>query len=165
MLKLTYRGRLLGVNEFVNANRIVGELKSVREIKGAKNRRRKRFYLGWQTKKTIQDGLAAEFHTQANGVKFAGHVSIYIAFFEKDNRRDDDNVTGGAKFILDALTQAGIIPDDSPKYCHVISERFTLTGAPEERKGNARIEVRILPDKEGRFFVGKCDKYETREGL
>jgi len=102
--------------------------------------------------------LVGEFRAQAKGEKFLGHVSVYIAFWEKDNRRDDDNVTGGAKFVMDALTQAGIITDDSPKYCHVISERFTLMGTPAERAGNERVEVRILPDEEGSFFVGRRDK-------
>lgn len=153
MLELVYKGRLLGVNEFINANRIIGELKTRREIFGAKNQRRKKFFLGWQAKKAIQDELAAEFVKQAAGAKFTGHCSVYIAFFEKDNRRDDDNVTGGAKFVMDALTQAGIIPDDSPKYCHVISERFTLTGSAEERESGARIEIKIISDAEGSFFV------------
>lgn len=62
------------------------------------------------------------------GIKFTQKVYIRVIFFEPFNRkyrRDDDNVIAGCKFILDALQELGIIKNDSPKYCHLIPERFT----------------------------------------
>lgn len=43
-------------------------------------------------------------------------VTVKIEFYEKDRRRDVDNIEFGTKFILDGLVKAGVIPDDSQKY-------------------------------------------------
>ena len=45
-----------------------------------------------------------------------------VAFLwqEKDNRRDDDNVMFAQKFVLDALRDTKIIPDDRRRYIHAL---------------------------------------------
>lgn len=129
-LSLTYYGRLPGLNEMFNVNR--------------SNK-----YMGAKMKKFGQRELANLFFFQAGGKKATGHSTVYIRFYEKDNRRDDDNVIGaGCKLILDALTAARLIPDDSPKYVHLISERFTVKGSAKHRIQNQRIEIDIVPDGE-----------------
>jgi hypothetical protein len=41
-------------------------------------------------------------------------VDIEITWFEKDMRRDPDNIAGGgSKLILDGLVKAGVIPNDT----------------------------------------------------
>lgn len=130
-LELVYYGRLPGMNEMINANRT--------------NR-----YIGAKVKSGWSHELSAEFAAQAAGRKMTRHATAYLYFWEKDNRRDDDNVIGGGcKVILDALTMAGIIPDDSPKYLHVVPERFTVSGSRAEKEKYARIEIVLEEDDDG----------------
>ena len=49
-------------------------------------------------------------------------VQLEIFYTEPNKRRDIDNVTGfGNKAILDALQNAGIIPDDGPRFVNGIT--------------------------------------------
>ncbi len=48
--------------------------------------------------------------------KFDGPVHVEIYWFERDIRRDADNLTAGQKFILDGLVEAGVIPNDNRKF-------------------------------------------------
>lgn len=68
---------------------------------------------------------------------FEGAVDINITWYEKNGRRDIDNITAGTKFICDGLVIAGIIKDDSQKYVKSINNEFEI-----DRK-NPRIEVEI----------------------
>lgn len=127
-IKLVWHGRLPGLNEMVNANRTCWQI-------------------GAKIKKSDQEELAMVFRSQAKGKKMEAHATAYIRFYEKDKRRDDDNVIGGGcKLVMDALTKAGIIQDDSPKWLHVRPERFTLEGTRAERERGARIEIDLLPE-------------------
>lgn len=120
-MNLVYDGKLPGTNEITKANR------------GSP------FY-GASMKKKLQKQLVVAWWA-ARKSRFAGHVTVRVRFYEKDNRRDDDNVFGGLKFIMDALQELGVIVNDSPKYCHVLPERFTDPKRP-------RIEVEITEDCE-----------------
>jgi len=51
-------------------------------------------------------------------------IDITFVWTEKGRGRDPDNVRVGAKFILDAMVNQGIIPDDSMKYVGIIADRF-----------------------------------------
>lgn len=139
-IKLIWYGRLPGLNEIINASRTCWQV-------------------GAKMKQEDMSELALVFKSQAKGKKFAEHVTAYIRFYEKDRRRDDDNVIGGGcKVVLDALTKAGIIIDDSPKYLHVIPERITLKGTAKEREKMARIEVDLVPEEfEGNIVYAVCD--------
>lgn len=127
-LYLVHFGRLPGMNEMINTNRT--------------NR-----YLGSKVKTGWTHELSNEFALQAAGRKMSKHATAFLYFFEKDNRRDDDNVIGGGcKVVLDALTNAGIIEDDSPKWLHVVPERFTISGSKEQKEKLARIEIWLVED-------------------
>ena len=67
-------------------------------------------------------------------------VGITVTFFEKDFKRDCDNVFGGLKFLLDALTQTGRIQNDSRKWV----ETCVPMMGPNDRE-HPRIEVTIRP--------------------
>ena len=41
-------------------------------------------------------------------------------------RRDIDNVRFAAKFVLDALVETGVIPNDTQRYVRSISDRFMV---------------------------------------
>lgn len=113
-VSLTFSGRLPGINEIVKANR--------------SNK-----YAGAGQKKQTQKKIARAWWFM-NGVHFEKRVLVKVRFYEEDNRRDDDNVFGGLKFIMDTLQEMGVIKNDGPKCVHVLPERFT-------DKKNPRIEV------------------------
>ena len=41
---------------------------------------------------------------------------VRFEYHEKSKRRDADNIASAKKFILDALVEMGVLPDDSRKY-------------------------------------------------
>lgn len=92
--------KLPSYNEYINANR-----------------------RGWQAgatfKKKVQRiisfyALQAERKGQLRPIK---HPCIVQFFWNEPNhRRDVDNVQSAQKFILDALQEIKILPDDSPKW-------------------------------------------------
>lgn len=96
MEKVVIKGRLPGMNEIIKADRA--------------NR-----YKGGEMKNFYTQLVKIEAIKQCCQ-KFTDKVYIMINYYEPDNRRDDDNVHAGAKFILDGLKAAGIIIDDRRKY-------------------------------------------------
>lgn len=52
-------------------------------------------------------------------------IEIWITWQERTRRRDVDNIEAGAKFILDAMKNAGIIIDDSRKYVRQVRHEIT----------------------------------------
>jgi hypothetical protein len=69
-------------------------------------------------------------------------VEVVFRWFEKDLRRDPDNICAGAKFALDALVELGRIPDDSRRWISGISHEF-----PPADKKAPRIEIAIISDE------------------
>lgn len=67
-------------------------------------------------------------------------VSLRIAWIEPNMRRDIDNVSGGVKFILDGLVQAGKLPNDSRRWVKSISHFF-----PDPDSKNPRVLIFIEP--------------------
>ncbi len=66
-----------------------------------------------------------------------GFAKVTVQFYEKDMRRDSDNVYGGLKYILDGLVSARVIKDDSRKHIQL----FVLP--VELDRLRPRIEVEI----------------------
>ena len=62
-------------------------------------------------------------------------ADISIVWYEKNKRRDKDNISFGRKFIFDALQSMGILDNDGWGQIAEIRERF------EVDKGNPRIEI------------------------
>lgn len=76
-------------------------------------------------------------------------VALVITWYEPNSRRDPDNIMAGQKFILDALVQAGVIPNDSQKYIQGILHRFRVD------KQNPRVEVEIIDATKIENFEGQ----------
>lgn len=55
---------------------------------------------------------------------FDGPVSVHVAWHERDNRRDPDNIRFGIKFILDALVKTRVLDGDSRKHVASLSDSF-----------------------------------------
>lgn len=89
----------------------------------------------------LRDSVLDLFHTvileadkNGNAISFY-YLYKFIDFYESNNRRDDDGVMHGMKYILDGLQEAGIIKNDSPKYCHVLPEVLRS----QKKDGNGKI--------------------------
>lgn len=106
------------MNEIIGANRI-------------------NFYMGNKLKQETQQDIMAQFLPQKRGVEFQGKVNMRIWFHEPNQRRDEDNVKSGLKFLLDALQKLKIIKNDSPKYLHIASDEVFVD------RENPRIEIEL----------------------
>ncbi len=117
--KLTLPGRLDGLNEYTAANRTNPQK-------------------GGRMKKKSEDTIIYHIRQQLRGVHIAVPILIYYQFYEKDKRRDNDNILSCAsKFVQDSLKKTGVIEDDSQKY---IPNFYFDTFVDKE---NPRIEVTI----------------------
>lgn len=90
----TIYGSLSGLNEYTLANR--------------KNR-----YVGAELK---WENELIVFYATKDKTPIKGRVNVSIAWYEKDNKRDADNVIFAKKFILDSLVAQGILQGDGRKY-------------------------------------------------
>lgn len=96
--RLTIPGRLEGLNEYTAANRTNP-------------------YKGGKVKKDCEHKIIWCIRKQLKNLHIQKPVLIYYHFFEKDRRRDGDNILSCAtKFVQDSLVKTGVLPDDSQKY-------------------------------------------------
>lgn len=117
--EITIPGRLPGLNEYI------------REC-------RKNAYAGNQMKKIEQRSCEVFIRHAMKGKRIYKPVVIHYRWFEKDMRRDLDNISGmGRKIIQDALVATGVLEDDGWKYVAGFTDEFYVD------KRNPRIEVTI----------------------
>lgn len=114
---ITINGRLPALNEYTAACR--------------GNR-----YGAAHLKKTAELLVAHAIH-KANPEPIHGEVKIEFRWYEKDARRDLDNVAFAKKFILDALVAHGVIDGDGQRYVKGFSDSFYID------RDDPRIEVEI----------------------
>lgn len=118
-MKFTIQGRFPSLNEYTSANR--------------SNR-----YAGSKMKKDCHKQVieAIKEHKLQKIKRYP--IALKITWFEKDRRRDIDNVTYGVKFINDSLVEAKIIEDDSQQFIKSIINHIEVDNK------NPRIEVEII---------------------
>ena len=87
-------------------------------------------------KRTNQD-IAALSIRAARLKPYDGPVRVSITWVEPNMRRDPDNIRFAAKFVLDALVEEGVLPNDTQRYVKGISDRFLVN------RNNPRIIVEI----------------------
>lgn len=108
--KFVIDGRLMGLNEYVNRNRA-----SARKGNRAKRE---------------QTELVAAYVRRARLKPMDGPIEVGVCWVEGKARnglvRDEDNILVGLKFILDALVECGIIPDDNPRVVRNIYNTFVF---------------------------------------
>lgn len=115
---LTIPGQLPGANDYIAAER-------ANRHKAAKMKRDAQSYIAWYIKRDLR------------GVRIKRPVVLSYTWWEKDRRRDKDNIAFAKKFIQDALVQQGVILDDGWGEIQGFSDDFKVD------KTRARIEVRI----------------------
>lgn len=119
MPKLVIPGTLPGLNEYIEAERTNRHL-------GAKMKRQSQQVVILAAKKYLRG-----FHPQ-------GAVVMDYVWFEKNRRRDKDNVSSfGRKCIQDGLVQAGVLKNDGWAQIDSFSDTFVVDSK------NPRVEVTI----------------------
>jgi len=93
-LKIIIPGQLPGLNKVIDANR--------------RNK-----YAGSKLKKDTEDLLCVYIRNQCK-VKF-NRIRLTVEWYEKNRKRDFDNISSATKFILDALVKCGVINNDGWK--------------------------------------------------
>lgn len=126
--KFIIPGRLDGLNNYTAANR-------TNPHKGGKVKRDNEDHVIWCIRQ------------QLRGIHIEKPVLIYYRFYEKDRRRDGDNILScAAKFVQDSLTKTRVLAEDN-RNCipHFYHDVFV-------DKENPRIEVTITeltPEQSG----------------
>jgi Holliday junction resolvase RusA-like endonuclease len=67
-----------------------------------------------------------------------GRVKVVFHWYEKDRRRDVDNIAHGSKYILDGLVEARVLQTDGQKHVAQLQHYF------EVDKENPRVVVEIV---------------------
>lgn len=117
--KLIIPGSLNNLNDYINAER-------TNRHKGAKMKLDNENIVAFAIKQCLW------------GVRIEKPVFMEYTWYEKNKRRDLDNISSfGRKVIQDALVYSGVLKDDGWKYIVGFSDRF------EVDKKNPRIEVKI----------------------
>lgn len=117
--KFVIPGSLPGLNLLIAANRA--------------NR-----YKGAKLKKDADMQVIAAIRKCHVGAVKGYPVEVRIWFYEKDHRRDIDNVYSGGKYVLDGLQEAGVLRGDGQKYVDRL--RYVHHTDPH----NPRVEVEII---------------------
>ena len=116
-MKFTIPGRLPGLNEYIDAER-------VNKYKAA------------QLKREAETLVILSARRSLHGWKAKGPVMMYYFWVEKDRRRDKDNISGyGRKVIQDALVRAGYLKGDGWAHIAGFADDFSVD------KKKPRIEV------------------------
>lgn len=127
---LTIPGRLPGLNEYTSACR-------TNHMTGAK------------MKQDSQDTVLWAIRATMRRVHFDKPVFILFTFYEKDRRRDRDNVASYArKVIQDALVKAGTLEDDGWDHVTGYLDQFKVDNK------NPRIVVEFIEQE----VPAKCRK-------
>lgn len=125
MAEFVIYGRLDGLNEYTKANRS-------NRYKGSKM-------------KVQNEAIVIQAINLYQLKKIKKYpIQLKITWYEKDKRRDVDNITFATKFIQDALVKQGIIVDDSQKYINKISHDVKVD------KKYPRIEVELIENNYSR---------------
>lgn len=105
--KIIIPGRFSGLNEFIDANR----------------RSRGRWNAGNKMKQEDQDRIRAYLPK----VKIKKRIFVEYCFYEKNARRDKDNISGYFhKIFQDAMVQAGVIENDGWKQIEGWTDYFYI---------------------------------------
>lgn len=130
--RFEYAGRLPSLNETID-----------------KNRANK--YAGAGQKKGVQNALFYSIK-QAVGKGTISPITkpcvVLITFIEPNKKRDVDNVQSSTKFIMDALQQAEIIPNDNYRWVKDIKHEIKYSDT-------ARVVVELFEDTEFKIVLKK----------
>lgn len=108
MISFTIKGSLAGLNELIAANR-------------------KCWATGNKLKRKNMDMVKAAIYEEGlKGYKCREPVGINFYWYEKNQKRDKDNISSAKKYILDAMIEAGLIRNDGWKNVEGFKDRFDI---------------------------------------
>ena len=117
--RFTIDGRLPSLNDYIKAERS-----------------------GWQAANSMKhryENVVVVSAKKAHLKRIRKPVRIRYTFFERDRRRDKDNIAGVAhKIVQDALVKSGMLINDSWNYVVGFSDEFQID------KKKPRIEVELI---------------------
>lgn len=123
-MRFVVKGRLIGLNEYTNACR-------TNPYKASSLKK--------QQQAIVKQGILSSLSNDSpNPSKYPCEVNI--VWYEPNKRRDIDNVQFATKFILDAMVEMQVIPNDNQKYINKINNTVCVD------KENPRIEVVLGED-------------------
>lgn len=67
-------------------------------------------------------------------------VKLVFHWYAKNRRKDPDNIAFAKKFILDGMTEAGLIPNDGWREIAGFEDKFYID------KNNPRVEIEVLDE-------------------
>ena len=118
-VKLTVTGRLPGLNDYIAAER-------ANRHAAADMKRASQAIVEWSAR------------SQLRGVRFEKPVRMTYRWFERDKKRDKDNISSfGRKVIQDALVRVGVLKNDNWACIEGFADEFYVD------KKRPRIEVEI----------------------
>lgn len=123
------KGELTDLNKYIREERR-------NRFAGAKLKKDNTEYVMWKTK-----GLPK--------VTFYP-LHVHIDWYTKNEMVDPDNIAFAKKYVLDGLVENGIIPDDSRKIIHSLSDAFYVDVQP-------RLVITLTPSEKN----GKDKKFEN----
>ena len=107
-MRLTIPHPLPDLNSYINAER-------TNKFKAAKIKREATELCGWYVKKLKP---------------IKGQADFTFTWFVPNQKKDPDNISFGAKMILDSLVKAGKLPNDNLRYIRSITHFFEI-GSPK----------------------------------
>lgn len=123
--RVTIKGRLLSLNEYINAERT--------------NR-----YKAAQIKRDVEERVTIALVDATEAGTLHSHIDpceLWITWIEPNHKRDLDNISFATKFIQDAMVRAGVFPDDNTNFIRLL--HHTVAFDPN----NPRIEITIKERK------------------
>lgn len=88
---------------------------------------RSHWAVGAKLKKDTQRKIAACIQQAAAKQELrpvAGACVVHFVWYEKTKRRDADNIASAKKYILDALQETGILPNDNRQFVQGFTDRI-----------------------------------------
>ncbi len=96
-------------------------------------------YKSAEMKQTYTDLVA--WYAKSVRIPHIVRADFIIIWYEKDKRRDKDNVMSGQKFIFDGLVEAGVLKNDGWKQVGDVTHRVRVD------RDNPRVEIEIIQVK------------------
>lgn len=112
---------------------IDGRLPTLNELIAAINHNR---HVGNKLKQEITELCEIAFRQQC-GETYTKQIFLFFHWFEKNKKRDKDNIASAKKFILDGMQRAGTIKTDCWKGIAGFGDTFSID------KENPRVEITI----------------------
>ena len=88
---------------------------------------RSHWAVGAKMKKDVQQEICESIHKAiAKGAlrPVKGACIVHFVWYEKTKRRDADNIASAKKYILDAMQETGILPNDNRKYVKGFTDKI-----------------------------------------